>query len=119
MVLLDLRARTFDDVPVGDTGGAGGLAGETAEAAVDVGDEGIADGQAAFVREHDLVDASAGRIHLGTEHAIRGAMLQTESAVHARGVELPRGTVLPGEAGGLRRGLDGEGHFKFVNWLIC
>src|SRR5579884_3473604 len=69
------------------------LARTTIEAAVDVRDEAIADCKPTFVDAEHLPDASARRIHLDAEHAIRRAVIEAESAVDARRVQIARRRV--------------------------
>src|SRR5205085_5977772 len=93
IVGLDEGAGALDDAAVLHAGGTGRLAGAAIEATIDVGNEGITEGETAGVHLQDLVDAAAGRIHLGAEDAIRGAVIEAQAAVDAGLVELPGGTV--------------------------
>ena len=93
VVCLNFRSRAFDDVAVGNAGGAGGLATETSEAAIDVLDERGVNGEAAFVYLENLVDASTRRIGFESEDAIGWALLQAEPTVDAGGIKLPRGLI--------------------------
>src|SRR5205814_6589130 len=91
--------RALHDPAILHAGRACRLAGQTAEASVDVRDKRFRDGQAALIHLQDLVDASAGRIHLGAQYAIRRTMVQAESAMDTSGIEIPCRAVCAREIG--------------------
>ena len=90
VVFRDLRTRPLQQAAVGDARRARGLAVQATKAAVDVRHERIAQRQPAFVHLHDLVDAPARRIHLRAQRAVRRALIETQPAVHATRVQIPR-----------------------------
>ena len=99
IVLLDLRARFLQQMSVLHAGGTRGLAIQAAETAVNVGNERIGQRQPALVNLQHLVDAAARRIHLRAQRAIGGAIVQTQAAVHALGIQVPTGLLAGREVG--------------------
>src|SRR6185437_4229278 len=97
IMLFDLRASTFDYVPVLHTGGTSTFTGTTIKTAVDVSNKRFRNRQPSGIDLQHLVDAAAGRIHLHTQHTIRRAMIQAKTAVHAGSIEIPGWTIWPGK----------------------
>jgi hypothetical protein len=75
VVNFDLGSCAFEDSAVLYAGGAGGFASPAAEAAVEVHDERILNGEASGVDLQYLVDASARGVGLASEDAIGGALV--------------------------------------------
>ena len=94
----DLGASEFDELAVFDSRGAGGLAGAAIEAAVNVGDECVAEFEAALIDEGHLADASARGIGFIVPEAIGGAGVEAQAAVDAAGIVGVVGLVTGGEA---------------------
>jgi hypothetical protein len=82
-VSFDLRARSFDQLVVLDSGGADRHTGHAAEAGVEVMYGLRREGDLAFVDELHLVDAAARRVHFFAPEGVRGAGGQAEAAVDA------------------------------------
>jgi hypothetical protein len=76
------RAEGGDEVAIGDTAGAGGFAGEAAEAGVNVGLRG-GGGEGAFEDLFHQDDAAAGAIHFLAEDAVGGAGGEAKAAMDA------------------------------------
>ena len=53
----------------------------------------------ALVNLHHLINAPARRIHLRSQRAVGRALVQTQSAVNALRVQVPRGFLARGEIG--------------------
>ena len=83
MVRLDPRSRPFDELAVGDAGGACRLAPTAAETEIEVTDGIVVEREAPLLQRTHQMDASARRIGLGTEREIRGARVLAEAAVNA------------------------------------
>src|SRR6185437_1777318 len=94
---FDLRASTFDYVPVLHTGGTSTFTGTTIKTAIDVSNKRFRNWQPSGIDLQHLIDAAAGRIHLHTQHTIGRAMVQAKTAVHASGIEIPAWTIWPGK----------------------
>src|ERR1022692_1386097 len=99
VVLLDLRACALQQASVGYARGTSRLAIHAAQAAVNMGDEGIPQRQPTLVNQHHLIDAPARRIHLRPQCAVRRALVQAQSAVDTLRVQVPRGFLARGEVG--------------------
>ena len=83
VMLLDKRARCFDEVAVAHARRAGRLAGPAPEAQIEMArDVGRHPDGAVLQRLHEI-DPPARRIHLGTELAVGRAGAQTEAAMDA------------------------------------
>src|SRR5271166_2417243 len=91
VVLLDLRARTLQQVTILDTGRTGGLAIQAAKTAVNVFDKRFAQAEPAFIDLQHLVNASPRRVHFRAKGAVGGAIIQAQPAVNALGVQVPCG----------------------------
>ncbi len=89
-MLHNLRARALQQAAVRHTRWTSSLAIQAAEAAVNVGDERLAQRQTALVHLHHLVDAAARRIHLRAQRAIGRTLVEAQSAVDTLGVQVPR-----------------------------
>lgn len=83
MMAFDLRAGSFDQFAVVNSGRASGHAGHTAEAGVKVADPLRVDGCVAFAGEFHEVDAAARGIHLFVPENVRRADRQAKAAVDA------------------------------------
>ncbi len=100
VIALDARAGVLDEFAVLDAGRAGGLAGATVEAFVDVIDKGIGDGLLVQLDMNHLVDAAARGIGFEVPEPVGGAGVEAEAAVDTAGVVLVDGS----QAGDGRRG---------------
>ena len=96
-MLLDLRARHFDQLAVFDARRARRLARAAVEAAVDVRDEPLAQLQPPLVHQLHLANAPARRIGFLAPQAIRRAMIQAKPAVNAARIVRVFGLVRAGE----------------------
>src|SRR5271157_1768742 len=97
VVLDDLRACALQQASVGHTRWTSRLAIQAAEAAINMGDERLAQREPALVHLHHLVNAAAGRIHLRAQHSIGRALVQAQPAVDTLGVQVPRRLLTRGE----------------------
>ncbi len=83
VILLDLRARRFDQFAVLDAGRARGLARAAIQALVDVLHEGFAEREPALIHQHHLADSAARRIGFEAPEFVRRALIQTQAAMNA------------------------------------
>jgi hypothetical protein len=82
-MLLDLSARSLDDVSVLHARRASSLTCQAAKTAIDMRDERIVDRQASVIYLQDLINAAAWRICLKPEHAMRRTVIQAQPTVNA------------------------------------
>src|SRR3974377_1328485 len=89
IVLRNLRACPFQQTAVGHARRTRRLAVQATEAAINVRDKRITQGQPPFVHLYDLVDAATWRVHLCPERAIRRTLVEAQPAMHAARVQVP------------------------------
>ena len=83
VLLFYLRAREFENFAVLDARRAHGFAVAAIQAAIDVGDESIADFKAALIDQGHLAYASARRIGFASPQAIGRAIIRTQATMDA------------------------------------
>src|SRR5258708_38619971 len=113
-MLFNLGPCTLNYLSVLNARRARSFAGETSQAAINMFDERFAHGKRTFVDVQDLVNASARRVHFQAQRFVRRTMIQAESAVDARGEQLPCRLVRAAEC---------SGHYSIathgINCLSC
>src|ERR1022692_2079032 len=96
-MLLDLRARDFDQLAVLDARRARRFARAAVETSIDVRDEPLAQLQPSLVHQLHLANAPTRRIGFLAPQAIRWAMIQAKPAVNAARIVRVFGLIRAGE----------------------
>src|SRR5271156_2714171 len=112
IIAFDARAGVLDEDSVAHARGAGGFAGATVQAFVDVVDEAGGDGKGLLLGVGDggrfdadhLADASTGRVGLEVPQAVGGAGVEAQAAV-----DTARVVLVSGDEAGDWRGVSGAG----------
>src|SRR5262249_28549025 len=87
--LLNLRPRSFHNAPVFHARWARDLAGQAAQAAVNVRGKRFTQSHLAFVHVQHLVNTSARRVHFHAQNLVGRAMVQAQPAMDTGPQQLP------------------------------
>src|SRR3974390_2550959 len=90
IVFRNLSARPFQQTAVGHARRTRCLAVQATETAINVREERITQRQPPLVHLHNLVDTATRRIHFCPKRAIRRTLVETQPAVYAARVQVPR-----------------------------